>query len=274
MSAIDNTFHFVRNPTAINGLQTTYVSKRGSDVTGDGTAQNPYASLAKVTSVAVANSNIMLDNGEWSEARTANNRAFNWWGNSNACIKGDFVFYRYDKFLYLRLKDRAIIEYGVADIAFKNCFLDNWNSNGEYNNCIILNTLRLNTLQWNDKVGSKFINCIVFNSTILYNFSAEGVYKNNIFCNCTLPSTQQGFNCDYNNFCNSNIISSDGIANTHSINDATTGQTADDLVSATNGENKVTDNIYGDCSANYDEATAKNLVMRYIRVRVHIGFNI
>ena len=52
------------------------------------------------------------------------------------------------------------------------------------------------------------------------------------------------------------------------------GQTADDLVSTINGDNKVTDNIYGDCSANYDEATAKNLIMRYIRVRVNIGFNI
>lgn len=52
------------------------------------------------------------------------------------------------------------------------------------------------------------------------------------------------------------------------------GQTADDLVSATNGDNKVTDNIYGDCSQNYDVATAKNLIMRYIRVNVHIGFNI
>ena len=52
------------------------------------------------------------------------------------------------------------------------------------------------------------------------------------------------------------------------------GQTADDLVSATNGDNKVTNNIYGDCSANYNEATAKNLIMRYIRVRVNIGFNI
>ena len=41
MSAIDTTFHWDKNPTAINGLQTTYVSKRGSDVTGDGTAQNP-----------------------------------------------------------------------------------------------------------------------------------------------------------------------------------------------------------------------------------------
>ena len=52
------------------------------------------------------------------------------------------------------------------------------------------------------------------------------------------------------------------------------GQTADDLVSAINGDNKVTNAIYGDCSANYNEATAKNLIMRYIRVRVHIGFNI
>jgi len=52
------------------------------------------------------------------------------------------------------------------------------------------------------------------------------------------------------------------------------GHTADDLVSATNGENKVTDNIYGDCSPNYNEATAKNLIMRYIRINIHIGFNI
>ena len=61
MSAIDTTFHWVRNPTAINGLQTTYCSKRGSDVSGDGTAQNPYASIAKITSVTTAGNNIMLD---------------------------------------------------------------------------------------------------------------------------------------------------------------------------------------------------------------------
>ena len=35
MSAIDTTFHWVKNPTAINGLATTYVSKRGSDTTGN-----------------------------------------------------------------------------------------------------------------------------------------------------------------------------------------------------------------------------------------------
>jgi len=78
MSAIDTTFHWVRNPTAINGLATTYVSKRGSDVSGDGTAQNPYASIAKATSVATANTNMMLDEAIWDEARTNNNRAFYW----------------------------------------------------------------------------------------------------------------------------------------------------------------------------------------------------
>ena len=47
MSAIDTTFHWDKNPTAINSLATAYVSKRGSDTTGNGTAQNPYASIAK-----------------------------------------------------------------------------------------------------------------------------------------------------------------------------------------------------------------------------------
>ena len=54
MSAIDTTFHWCRQPSVINGLQTTYVSKRGNDTIGDGTAQNPYASIAKATSVATA----------------------------------------------------------------------------------------------------------------------------------------------------------------------------------------------------------------------------
>ena len=86
MSAIDTTFHWVRNPTAINGLQTTYVSKRGNDTIGDGTAQNPYASIAKATSVATAGTNMMLDECKWSEQRTLNGRSFNWWGNGRTEI--------------------------------------------------------------------------------------------------------------------------------------------------------------------------------------------
>ena len=70
---------WVINPFQINGLSTTYVSKRGSDTTGNGTAQNPYASIAFATSVATTGTNIMLDDGEWNEARTLNNRSFIWW---------------------------------------------------------------------------------------------------------------------------------------------------------------------------------------------------
>ena len=81
MSAIDTTFHWDKNPTAINGLATAYVSKRGSDTTGNGTAQNPYASIAKATSIATDGTNIMLDEYSWSEERTLNGRAFIWWGN-------------------------------------------------------------------------------------------------------------------------------------------------------------------------------------------------
>ena len=96
MSAIDTTFHWDKNPTAINGLATTYCSKRGSDVSGDGTAQKPYASIAKATSVATAGTNIMLDDGVWSQQRTLNNRAFKWWGNGRTEIDDsitDFAIY-------------------------------------------------------------------------------------------------------------------------------------------------------------------------------------
>ena len=102
MSAIDTTFHWVRNPTAINGLPTVYVSKRGSDTTGNGTAQKPYASIAKATSVATAGTNIMLDDYSWSEQRTLNNRAFIWWGNGKCELNGATVTFNnyYDDYFY------------------------------------------------------------------------------------------------------------------------------------------------------------------------------
>src|SRR5574344_1641090 len=106
MSAIDTTFHWVRNPTAINGLATTYVSKRGSDTTGDGTAQNPYASIAKATSIATADTNLMLDDAEWSEQRTLNNKKFIWWGNTKTIIDGSVVqmnMYANDKFYNIEI---------------------------------------------------------------------------------------------------------------------------------------------------------------------------
>ena len=100
MSAIDTTFTWVRNPTAINGLATTYVSKRGSDVSGDGTAQNPYASIAKATAMATEKTNIMLDDGEWDEARTLNNKIFIFWGNAKTII-GDKTKTVYHNYIYI-----------------------------------------------------------------------------------------------------------------------------------------------------------------------------
>lgn len=502
MSAIDNTFHFVRNPTAINGLQTTYVSKRGSDVSGDGTAQNPYASIAKATSVATTRTNIMLDDGEYNEARTANNRVFNWWGNGKTIIVNNsaslretqnynFIVFKNptighdghfcynncillggtkastvnaDKHYNCILIDTPICAsyyVGLEDF-FSHCVIIRISFNiniGKYNildNCVLINfTISSYSLQSNSnnftnasisladtnsinnettgqtladyfnyvhpnvlanpttatiddwlqcdftaKAGSKNIGAGEKGSTIGLNEgftmyadnSANDVFKEsngatlkNIAWDNTLNGyvlVQKDRVCqgatsntitldssaspvdDYYNNLFVGIVGGDGYGELFLITDydgatktatidgtwnttPTTnsiytisgtilsavkdlgkaikvkrnwtfadnftalqdgqwaefmthvetngkqlpvscysyeystdgvnfiqGQTADDLVSATNGENKVTDNIYGDCSPNYDEATAKNLVIRYIRVRVHIGFNI
>lgn len=499
MSAIDTTFHFVRNPTAINGLATTYVSKRGSDVSGDGTAQNPYASLAKATSVATANTNIMLDDGEWNEDRTNNNKFFSWWGNANTKCKGLFKAKYNEKYYFLffqEIEGSTQLAGGVYFYCY-NCFLFScfprsqrgglWAENcvvinpkdpyyrAYYDKCVIVNHTHIVTSE--TIKNSILVNSVIHNGTSLesnfnnfttttipntgnrnsinntttgqtltdyFNYvqpniitnplggsleeflqcdftakegsknigagekgtniglnqgytiyadnSANDVFKESngaTLKNIAWDSTLNGYTLvqkericqgatsttitldssasvvdDYYNNLFIGIVSGDGYGelflitdydgatktatidgswnttpNTNSIytisgtilsavkdlgkaikvkrnwtfSDNFTalqdgqwaefmthvetngkqfpvscysyeystdgvnfvqGQTADDLVSATNGENKVTDAIYGDCSANYNEATAKNLVMRYIRVRVHIGFNI
>lgn len=496
MSAIDTTFHWVRNPTILNSLATTYVSKRGSDVTGDGTAQNPYASIAKATAMATANTNIMLDDGEWSEARTANNRAFNWWGNANTQLFRSMGSGQSFHFLYLQNLDtgrggtlkiyncigvltstnvlttgliedsvfflsnsnawnnmtirRSFIQIALGSDTFGGCdFIDciillySFNTNqSRFINCNFVNTqsfaqnsTKINCIDnsttgqtladyfnyvhpnvltnpttasiedwlqcdFTAKAGSKNIGAGKKRSTIGLNQgftmyadnSANDVFKEsngatlkNIAWDSnlngyvlvqkervcqgatantiTLDSSASAVDDYYNNLF-VGIVGGDGYGELFLITDydgatktatidgtwATTpntysiytisgtilsavkdlgkaikvkrnwtfadnftaltdgqwaefmthvetngkqfptscysyeysmdgvnfiqGQTADDLVSAINDENKVTDAIYGDCSQNYDEATAKNLVMRYIRVRVHIGFNI
>ena len=510
MSAIDTTFHWVRNPTAINGLATTYVSKRGSDVSGNGTAQNPYSSLSKATAVATNNTNIMLDDGKWDEARTSDNRYFYWWGNGFSIITGiTFLMYPKDSFYFL-----SIINYintpptywgNYNEISrFQNCFLYNAKQTcaRDFYNCILIdcerdfsgqygrfircynsvvvyssiNTITITTYYAKDSLY--FYNCILYNiifgkdfMLVNNNYTNQNIsygincinnattgqtfadYFNyvhhNVLANPNSASIEDWIQCDFTAkagsknigagekgttigfnqglsmyadnsandvFSPSNgatlkniawdsnlngytlvqkericqgatantitldssasavddyynnlfigIVAGDGYGELFLITDydgatktatiygtwATTpntnsiytisgtilsavkdlgkaikvkrnwtfadnftalqdgqwaefmthvetnskqfptscysyeystdgvnfvqGQTADDLVSATNGENKVTANIYGDCSPNYDEATAKNLIMRYIRVRVHIGFNI
>ena len=498
MSAIDTTFHWDKNPTAINGLATTYGSKRGSDTTGDGTAQKPYASVAKVTSVATAGTNIMLDDYSWSEQRTLNGRAFRRWGNGMTGINDSitiFTVYNGDIFNYFNV----LVVIGISYQHHYYCHYCNYvqcKPNG-YNiptfNGYCSNIYDTN-IDW-ESLPIYFHDCNIINCVTgtAINLTLPKIFYNNVIMGTTAPSLS-GVGCDYNNYTTFAIPTTNG-ANSHSINNATTGQTfadyfnhydstdwskcdftakegsanighgkngmtigfnqgytmyadnsvndvfkisngatlkniewnstlngytliqkericagatantitldssasseddyynnlfvgivagdgygelflitdydgttktatidgtwtatpttnsfytisgtilsgikdlgkaikvkrnwtfadnftaltdgqwaefmthletngkqlptscysydysmdgvnfvqgqtADDLVSATNGENKVTDNIYGDCSANYNEATAKNLIMRYIRINIHIGFNI
>ena len=501
MSAIDTTFHWVRNPTASNGLQTTYVSQRGNDTTGDGTAQNPYASIAKATSVATIGTNIMLDDGRWSEQRTLNNRAFKWWGNGKCELNGSTVtltnydgdyFYNFSRIInyggfYGKFFDCTMIGNGTVFIGeATHCILYRLSEPQAHTFCVPENCICINTSSISGGLKAhqkKPVNNIYIGTAMLphsgewdYNNYTTGSiptnngsnvhsinnvstgqtladYFNYIHPNClanpTTASVDEWLQCDftakpgsanigrgkdgrtigfnqgytmyadnsadsvfkisngatlknidwdstlngyvliqkervcqgatankitldssasseddyYNNLF-IGIVGGDGYGelflitdydgatktatisgtwtttpNTNSIytisgtilsavkdlgkvikvkrnwtfaNNSTAlqdgqwaefmthvgtngkqfpvscysyeysidgvnfvqGQTADDLVSTINGDNKVTDNIYGDCSANYNEATAKNLIMRYIRVRVHIGFNI
>lgn len=223
MSAIDTTFTWVRNPTAINALATTYVSKRGSDLSGDGTANNPYASIAYATSIATAGTNIMLDDGVWSQQRTLNNRAFKWWGNGKCELNGATVtFTNYvDDYFY---NFSRIINYVVFGGKYFDCTMIGNNTwfRGEATHCILYGII--------DGDGWGFLmpeNCICIN-TVSYNASLVVSQKkpvNNIFIG-TAMSPHSG-ECDYNNYTTGSIPTNNG-SNVHSINNVSTGQTLSD----------------------------------------------
>ena len=231
MSAIDTTFHWVRNPTAINGLQTTYCSKRGSDVSGDGTAQNPYASIAKSTSVATANTNIMLDDGIWSQQRTLNNRAFKWWGNGRTEIDDsitNFTMYSdtFNYFNVLIIASTSLLQY--------YCHYCNYvrvKSMGQYPSvfngyyCNIYNTIVAKDIYG---IPSYFHNCNITNCYVdnAVGLSIRKTFYNNVLIGPSIPSFS-GVGCDYNNYTTLAIPTTDG-ANAHSINNASTGQTVSD----------------------------------------------
>ena len=223
MSAIDTTFHWVKNPTAINGLPTTYCSKRGSDVSGDGTAQNPYASIAKITSVTTDGNNIMLDDSVWSQQRTLNNRAFKWWGNGKCELDGaivPFAFYGGDYFYNFS----RIINYGGFYGKFFDCTMIGARTNfcGEATHCILYRLLDLHNF------GYAFPeNCICINTSS----TASGLNitqkkpVNNIFIGTAmLPHSGD---CDYNNYTTGSIPTDNG-GNAHSVNNVSTGQTLAD----------------------------------------------
>lgn len=223
MSAIDTTFHWVRNPTAINALATTYVSKRGSDLSGDGTANNPYASIAKATSIATADTNIMLDDGVWSQQRTLNNRAFKWWGNGKCELNGSTVtFYNYNGDYFYNFS-RIINYVGFVGKYFDCTMIGNntWFS-GEATRCILY---RLSS-------GVSYIyfqpeNCICINTTSNASLSTTTQKKpvNNIFIGTAM--LHNSGECDYNNYTTGSIPTNNG-SNVHSVNNVSTGQTLTD----------------------------------------------
>ena len=222
MSAIDTTFTWVRNPTAINGLATTYVSKRGSDVSGDGTANNPYASIAKATGVATAGTNIMLDENRWSEQRTLNNRAFSWWGNGKCELNGatvSFTNYTGDYFYNFS----RIVNYGIFGGKFFDCTMigNGTQFAGEATHCVLYRLKNAN-------IGYFFPeNCVCINTSSTYYSLYISTKKpvNNIFIGkAQTPHTPE---CDYNNYTTGSIPTDNG-SNAHSINNVSTGQTLAD----------------------------------------------
>ena len=224
-SAIDNTFHWDKNPTAINSLATAYVSKRGSDTTGNGTAQNPYASIAYATSIATDGTNIMLDDGRWSEQRTLNNKKFIWWGNTKTRIYGSVVqmrMYGYEKFYnieFFSFTSSAFIY--CVDCILMNFYTELYKCTNLYR-CIAINS----AISYN-QVSDGINNSVIINSTQggIGNPPVNSTYYNNIVIgiNC-LPTAGL---VNYNNYTTLSIPTGNGI-NSHSINNATTGQTLAD----------------------------------------------
>lgn len=228
MSAIDTTFHWVRNPTAINGLATTYVSKRGNDTTGDGTAQNPYASIAKATSVATAGTNIMLDDGVWSQQRTLNNRAFRWWGNVVTEINDSIVFMTmYTGEIAYWLKVDYATKRLWNNCTFYNCNVNNLDQ-GYPSSVKAYNTRISNSYVFYSTGSYEFINCIINNCKNLGVAETNLKVINNILIG-SIPTfaVATGGLVDYNNYTTNSIPTTNG-ANSHSINNASTGQTLAD----------------------------------------------
>ena len=224
MSAIDTTFHWVKNPTAINGLPTTYGSKRGSDVSGDGTAQNPYASIAKITSVTTAGNNIMLDDSVWSQQRTLNGRAFKWWGNGKCELDGSIVPFTNDAGDYFYNFSR-IINYGAFYGKFFDCTMIGYSTwfQGEATRCILYR-LKDDYGGYGNGIPE---NCICINTTSYGSEFKTSQKKpvNNIFIGTAM--TPHSGECDYNNYTTGSIPTNNG-GNVHSVNNVSTGQTLAD----------------------------------------------
>jgi hypothetical protein len=230
------------NPTLINSLTTLYVSKDGDDGTGDGSAGNPYASLAKATDIGTAGNNIVIGNGLWEEQRTLNSRAFKYWGCGDTVIKRDsteYKFYNGDQYNYMYIFGGQFNSTQNIFVYFKYCTVENL---GIYTNsacsaefCLLKSCVlgSYNGLLTN----IYYINNIFLNCSTGYGGSASFSMpiKNNIIIGNNLSFimyTGYSYNLDYNNYTTFSIPTTNGV-NVHSINDTSTGQTTTDYFNNT-----------------------------------------
>ena len=225
------------NPSGTN----IYVDKDGNDSTGNGTSSNPYKSIAKATSVGTSGNNIILGNGVWSEQRTLNSRGFKWWGNGRTIINCTIIttlsLYSTDNLYFIEYigSNNAIERITLNQRVFLAQFCRLQNLLGIQNegfhtlkNSILVNCQATSTSYFNLDMR----NCILINSNIdgITTSVNGGVVKiiNNIIIGLQAINTSGIDNsCDYNNFTTLSIPTTNG-ANSHSINNASTGQTVAD----------------------------------------------
>ena len=113
-------FIWVRQPSGT----TTYVDHRGDDLNGDGTAQNPFQTILKATTVATAGSNIVIGDGVWNDSRYSTSKYFRFYGNSHTQLNNFFVLKNYDEcyhYLIMNQCDLQSIKKDHTCPLFINC---------------------------------------------------------------------------------------------------------------------------------------------------------
>ena len=232
-------FQWNIKPTGTN----IYVDKKGDDTTGViGDPQLPYKSIAKATSVGTSGNNIILGNGVWEEQRTLNNKYFNFYGSGMTWIRAysiQLTIYGNDTFKNIKLTGIVGISNSIAS-KFDNCIVLDSN----FNSCSLSGTnsifirCSVYTITGGHPVTT-ILNCILINNTFNINQSqnivSTSIIKNNIIINTPAfnYSTLYPLNCDFNNYTNISIPTTNG-CNSHSINDASTGQTVTDYFNSYN----------------------------------------
>lgn len=230
----------IRNPTLINGFKTWYVSHHGNDLNNGETETTEFKTIAKATSVATAGDNIMLDDGIWSQQRTLNSRSFIWWGNGrtviDCTITTTLTLYSTDNIFFLEYigTNNAIGRIKINQRTFlaQFCRLQNLRGVAEEGFHTLKNSTLVNcTASNSSSLNLDMQNCILINSPIDGRTTfGGGIVKieNNIIIGLqAINTTHINTSCDYNNFTNLAIPTTNG-ANSHSINNASTGQTVAD----------------------------------------------